>query len=117
MDQPVQQPMARKTFARQHPGDPDAEGQVVQSENVRVALDLVARGEAALGIVYGSDAVAEPKVHVRGTFPADSHKPIVYPGAVTANAAEATDAADFLAYLAQDAGPAFEAQGFTVLSK
>lgn len=96
---------------------PGVEAQVVQSENVRIALDLVARGEAALGIVYGSDAVAEPKVHVRGTFPADSHKPIVYPGAVKANAADAQDAADFLTYLAQDAAPAFEAQGFTVLTK
>ena len=90
---------------------------VVQSENVRAALVLVARKEAALGIVYGSDAVAEPSVHVLGTFPEASHRPIVYPGAVTTDAADAGDAAAFLTYLATDASAAFTAQGFTVLTK
>jgi molybdate transport system substrate-binding protein len=96
---------------------PSVEASVVQSENVRAALTLVAKGEAALGVVYGSDAVAEPAVHVLGTFPEDSHKKIVYPGAVTANAADAKDAGDFLTYLAKEAGPAFTAQGFTVVAK
>ena len=90
---------------------------VVQSENVRAALVLVARKEAALGIVYGSDAVAEPAVHVLGTFPEASHRPIVYPGAVTTDAADARDAAAFLIYLATDASAAFTAQGFTVMTK
>lgn len=49
------------------------------SENVRAALALVARGEAPLGVVYATDARAEPKVRVVGTFPASTHKPIVYP--------------------------------------
>ena len=57
---------------------------VAQAENVRAALVLVARGEAPLGIVYATDADAEPKVTVVGTFPADSHPPIVYPVALTA---------------------------------
>jgi len=90
---------------------------VVQSENVRAALVLVARKEAALGIVYGSDAMAEPAVHMLGTFPETSHRPIIYPGAVTADAANAGDAAAFLTYLATDASAAFTAQGFTVLTK
>ncbi len=93
------------------------ESQVVQSENVRVALELVASGEAALGIVYGSDAVAEPRVHVLGTFPPDSHEPIVFPGAVTANAGNPADAAAFLAWLAGPARADFAAQGFTVLTR
>ena len=96
---------------------PSVEALVVQSENVRVALTLVAKGEAVLGVVYGSDAVAEPGVHVLGTFPADSHSPIIFPGAVLAGAEGARDAAGFLTYLAQNAGPAFAAQGFTVLTK
>lgn len=50
-----------------------------EAENVRAALLLVARGETPLGIVYGSDALAEPKVKVIGTFPDASHAPIVYP--------------------------------------
>ena len=55
---------------------------VAQSENVRAALALVATGEAPLGIVYASDAMAEPGVTVIGTFPADSHPAITYPAAL-----------------------------------
>ena len=46
---------------------------------MRAALKLVATGEAALGIVYETDANAEPGVKVVGTFPEDRHPPIVYP--------------------------------------
>ena len=53
------------------------------TENVRAALALVARGEAKLGIVYTTDAKAEPKVEVAGIFPEDSHPPIIYPVALT----------------------------------
>ena len=57
---------------------------VAQTENVRAALALVARGEAPLGIVYATDAKAEPKVRQIAVFPSESHDPIVYPGAVVA---------------------------------
>jgi len=49
------------------------------TENVRAALALVARGEAALGIVYSTDAKVEPGVKIVGTFPTDSHPAIIYP--------------------------------------
>ena len=49
------------------------------AENVRAALALVARGEAPLGIVYRTDALAERRVRIVDAFPADSHPPIVYP--------------------------------------
>ena len=85
---------------------------IAGADNVRAALQLVARGEARFGIVYGTDARTEPKVRVVGIFPASSHPPILYPFAVTAASAN-PDAAAFLAYLA---GPAaariFEAEGF-----
>jgi molybdate transport system substrate-binding protein len=73
-------------------------GQIAQAENVRVALAYVARGEAPLGIVYSTDAAVEPKVKVVGTFPASSHKPIVYPVAVlkTAKGPAAAKFAKFL---------------------
>lgn len=91
------------------------EPQVAQADNVRAALKLVATGEAPLGIVYGSDAVAEPGVGVVATFPADSHDAIVYPGAVT-KAADTGQAALFLQALRQEpAKSVFESQGFTVL--
>lgn len=51
------------------------------AENVRAALALVARGEAPLGIVYATDARAEPNVAVIAEFAANLHSPIVYPAA------------------------------------
>lgn len=94
------------------------EGNVAQVENVRAALALVAAGEAPLGIVYASDAIADDgagdAVSVMGTFPADSHPPIVYPAAVIAPAKPAAVA--FLEALSSErAGAVFAAQGFQVL--
>jgi molybdate transport system substrate-binding protein len=74
------------------------EGNVAQAENVRAALKLVATGEAAAGIVYQTDAQAEPQVKVVGIFPAFSHPDIVYPAALTAGSKN-SDAAAFLAFL------------------
>ena len=56
---------------------------LAQAENVRVALAYVARGETPLGIVYTTDALAEPKVKIGDTFPDKTHAPIVYPAALT----------------------------------
>jgi molybdate transport system substrate-binding protein len=89
---------------------------VAQAENVRAALLLVSRGEAPAGIVYQTDAAADASVAIIGTFPEDTHPPIIYPIALTANATN-PDAAAFLAYIKSvKAKPLFEAQGFTVLS-
>lgn len=90
------------------------ESHVAQADNVRAALKLVATGEAPLGIVYGSDAVAEPGVGIVATFPEDSHKPITYPAAITSTA-DTPRAAVFLDSLSQEpAKSIFESQGFTV---
>lgn len=91
------------------------EGKVAQAENVRAALALVSTGEAPLGIVYKTDAAADKKVKIVGTFPEGSHKPIVYPAALTSDATD--DAAAFLKCMQSAKAKAlFEAQGFTVLS-
>lgn len=93
-----------------------AESKFAMAESVRAALLLVARGEAALGIVYATDAKVEPGVKVIGTFPADSHPAIIYPAAATANAK--ADAAEYLAFLRSAAAKTvFEKYGFTVLIK
>lgn len=91
--------------------------QVAQAENVRAALLLVSLAEAPLGIVYRTDAAADPKVEIVGTFPDDSHAPIVYPAALTTESTNA-DAPAFLEFLKTgEARKLFEAQGFTVLAK
>ena len=92
-------------------------GKLAQAENVRAALLLVSRGEAPLGIVYQTDAAADPNVRIVGTFPEDTHPPIIYPIALTANGSH-PDATAFLDYIkSAKAKPLFEAQGFTVLGQ
>lgn len=85
---------------------------LVRADNVRVALAYVARGEAAFGIVYETDARIEKKVRIVDAFPADTHLPIVYPIALTRTAsAEARRYAEYVA------GPAaltiFQNHGFS----
>jgi molybdate transport system substrate-binding protein len=89
---------------------------LARAENVRVALLYVARGEAPLGIVYASDALADKSVRVVDTFPADTHEPIVYPIALTKSAQ--SQAAGFVAYLTGPQGhDIFVKYGFTVLAR
>lgn len=93
------------------------EGRIAQADNVRAALALVATGASPFGIVYATDAVAEARVSVLATFPADSHPPIVYPAAIIAGHDGAGSEA-FMAFLQTDtARSALEAQGFTVLGE
>ena len=88
---------------------------VAQAENVRMALTLVSRGEAPLGIVYKTDAASDPNVRIVGAFPDGSHPPIIYPMALLATSTN-PDAQAFVDYLKSPAGkPFFEKQGFTVL--
>ena len=67
------------------------------TQDVREALALVAQGVASLGIVYVTDATVEPRVKVIGTFPSDSHQPIIYPVAATVTAKP--EANTYLSYL------------------
>ena len=92
------------------------EPHLAMTDNVRAALAFVARGEAPLGIVYATDAVADPNVKVVATFPVPSHAPILYPFALTASSRNI--AADkFLTWLKSSAARTiFERQGFKVLN-
>ena len=93
------------------------EPKLAQAANVRDALKLVARGEAKFGIVYATDAKAEPKVKVVDVFPAASHSPIIYPVAVIAGTKD-PQAAAFVAFLGSPAaGKILTGQGFTILWK
>lgn len=95
---------------------PAVKDRVVQTDNVRAALVLVARGEARLGIVYQSDAEAEPGVRIVTLFPEDSHPPVIYPAAVLRESRN-PDTAAFAAYLfSATASGIFRWNGFTVLN-
>ena len=89
--------------------------QVAQTDNARAALALVSLGEARFGIVYASDALADPNVTSVATFPEDSHPPIRYPvAAMTGRTGPATQ--QLLAFLrSPGAGEIFQRHGFAVL--
>jgi molybdate transport system substrate-binding protein len=85
------------------------------AENVRAALAFVARKESPLGIVYDTDAKAEPRVRIVGLFPDASHPPIVYPAALVA-ASRNPQAATFLRFLkGPRAAAVFRRNGFITL--
>lgn len=95
---------------------PAVAGRLAQADNVRAALALVSRGEAPLGIVYKTDAAADPGVTIVDVFPAETHPQIVYPIAVTASSSHPS-AEHFASFLASNGGRRhFEKEGFTVLS-
>ncbi|CUH79085.1 molybdate ABC transporter substrate-binding protein [Tropicibacter naphthalenivorans] len=88
---------------------------VVQADNVRAALALVALGEAPLGVVYGTDALAEPKVTIVAQFPPHSHTAIRYPAALI-DGRDTQEGRAFLTWLGQDAAKdIFSKHGFTPL--
>ena len=89
-------------------------GRLAEGENVRAALRLVSRGEVPLGIVYASDAKADPNVKVLASFSELSHPPIVYPAAKL-TASMSPEANGFLQYLrSPEASRRFVENGFTV---
>jgi len=88
---------------------------LARADNVRAALALVSRGEAPLGIVYRTDAAADPRVKIVGVFGEDTHPPITYPAAALAGSRAPTTML-YLEFLRSAAAkPLFEKQGFTVL--
>ncbi|MXW28821.1 MAG: molybdate ABC transporter substrate-binding protein [Chloroflexi bacterium] len=85
---------------------------LAQADNVRGALALVATGQARLGVVYGTDALADDNVTVIGTFPSRSHPPIRYPAAAV-SASTHPARSGFLRFLrGPQARSAFEEHGF-----
>ena len=92
----------------------DVEKRLVRADSVRSALAFVDRGEAALGIVYATDAKIDNKVRVVDVFPGNTHVPIVYPIAITAVAkADAIKCVDYVRGSVGDA--TFKKYGFTTL--
>jgi molybdate transport system substrate-binding protein len=80
---------------------------LVFSENVRQALDYVARGEVDAGFVYTTDA-ATRGTQVKEAFraPEDTYRPVLYPAAVVAASKHSTVAQAYLDLLLSRAGQA-----------
>ena len=88
------------------------EKRIAPAENVRAALVLVSRGEAPLGIVYRTDALADGNVRIVAEFPANTHPPIIYQAALTASNSR-PEAANLLAFLGSAESRAiFQKYGF-----
>jgi molybdate transport system substrate-binding protein len=88
---------------------------IANAANIRAALSYVSRGEAPLGIVFDTDARLDQRVAIIGTFPADTHPPIVYPIADVARS-QNPDTARLTAFLTSaKARPIFERYGYRFL--
>jgi molybdate transport system substrate-binding protein len=93
---------------------PSVRGKIANAENVRAALLLVERGEAPLGIVYATDALASSKVRVVGAFPRESHPAINY-SVATLQTSRHAEAEAFRRFLISREGKAiFARRGFSV---
>ena len=90
------------------------ERRVARGDNVRTALNFVARAEAPLGIVYETDAFAEKKVRVVARFPQDSHPAIIYPVAALATGKHASTPAYLIYLKSGEARAIFEKYGFSL---
>ncbi|MFH1137630.1 MAG: molybdate ABC transporter substrate-binding protein [Pseudomonadota bacterium] len=91
------------------------EARIARAKDVRASLAMVERGECPLGVVYSTDAAISDKVRVLGLFPEDSHPPIVYPVALTAEYEADPTARAFIKFLAgPEARAVFEKYGFSV---
>jgi molybdate transport system substrate-binding protein len=91
------------------------EPKVARTKDVRAALALVERGEAAAGVVYRTDALVSDKVRIAGEFPEDSHAPIVYPIAIVAEHNDDAAKAFYSFLTGDEARAVFEKYGFTIL--
>jgi molybdate transport system substrate-binding protein len=90
---------------------------VVFADKVGTAANYVATGDCQIGFVYSSDIYRYDGIEAAFVTPADSHKAIIYPGAVIQGSANAAAAADFLSFCLTDADAqaVWSKYGFQVL--
>lgn len=86
---------------------------LVETSDVRAALNFVARGECQAGIVYATDALMNKNVHVVGIFPDSTHRPIIYPVGIVHKNPNAVKFYNFLS--SAPAIKIFQNYGFTVI--
>ena len=86
-------------FIKYNKLDAQLKSHYVFGEHSRAVLDLVANGEAEVGVLYRTDAVEDPKVRILDTVPVGSHTPIRYGVAATWTAKNLSGAGDFITFL------------------
>ena len=90
----------------------DLAGRLAYGQDARAALAVVARGEAAAGVVYATDAAFSTTVRVVAEFPSSSHPPIVYPAALVTGG-DGPEARRLFAFLTSaEARAVFRRHGF-----
>lgn len=91
----------------------DLKDKIISTQNVRQALDYVARNEVDAGFVYASDAQLMPD-KVKLAFQVTTITPIQYPMAKVASTTKSDDANKFIAFVLSGAGQAvLKKNGFT----
>ena len=75
---------------------PEFADRVALADKVGTAAKYVSTGDATIGFVYSSDVYRYDGIEVAFTCPEDTHKPIVYPGAVSKDSKHAEETAKFL---------------------
>ncbi len=86
---------------------------LVETEDVRAALNFVNNGECKLGVVYATDANIASNVKVVATFSKESHTPIIYPVAIIKKNAKSQQYYEFLQ--SPTAKAIYQKHGFGVL--
>lgn len=88
------------------------------ADKVGTVASYVQSGTCQVGFVYSSDIYRYDGIQVAYVTPDDSHKSILYPGAVCADSANAEAAADFLDFCLTDpeAQKIFSEYGFELVS-
>lgn len=79
--------------------EPKLKSQFIFGEHSRAVVDLVAKGEAEVGVVYRTDAVANAKIRILDSAPADSHVPVEYGVAAVWTAKNLSGAGAFIEFL------------------
>ncbi len=81
---------------------PEIADKVMLGDKVGTCASYVSTGDATIGFVYSSDVYRYDGIKAIYTTPEDSHKPIVYPGAVGTDAPYGAEAQDFLDFCMTD---------------
>jgi len=86
---------------------------LVFAEDVRQALTMVGTGNADAGIVYKTDAVADPRVKLVAEAPEESHSPIIYSIATVKSSSDQSAANTWVEYcLSAEAQKILASEGF-----